>query len=84
VAKCKYCGREMLSAAGCAFTTLRIGDEWMKRIRADNPGGRCGDCGARHKMQHHIGCDMEICPKCGHQLISCDCYGSDLQFGIIA
>jgi hypothetical protein len=22
---------------------------------------------------HHLGCDMERCPFCGHQLISCPC-----------
>lgn len=34
---------------------------------------RCGDCGAKVGGYHHPGCDLEPCPICGNQLISCDC-----------
>jgi len=36
---------------------------------------RCHDCGILNKPGnvHHRGCDMERCPKCGGQLISCNC-----------
>ncbi|MBI4671773.1 MAG: hypothetical protein HY741_08920 [Chloroflexi bacterium] len=33
----------------------------------------CGDCGVREGEFHVLGCDMEDCPFCGQQLISCDC-----------
>lgn len=33
----------------------------------------CGDCGAKKGEIHLDGCDWEICPICGHQLIACDC-----------
>ncbi len=33
----------------------------------------CGDCEAKEGQLHEIGCDMELCPFCGGQLISCDC-----------
>jgi ferredoxin len=32
----------------------------------------CGDCGCIEGELHEIGCDMERCPVCGNQLISCD------------
>lgn len=35
---------------------------------------RCGDCGVKEGQLHEFGCDMEVCPFCGGQLISCDCY----------
>jgi hypothetical protein len=38
-------------------------------------GGKCHDCGAKEGEYHVIGCDVERCPKCGMQLISCDCLG---------
>lgn len=33
----------------------------------------CHDCGAKEGQIHEYGCDMERCPFCGGQLISCDC-----------
>lgn len=47
---------------------------------AETPAGRsaaaghgCGDCAVAEGELHERGCDMERCPFCGHQLISCDC-----------
>ena len=34
----------------------------------------CDDCLAIQGEYHSIGCDIEICPKCGKQLISCNCF----------
>lgn len=33
----------------------------------------CHDCGCREGEIHKWGCDMERCPDCGGQLITCDC-----------
>lgn len=33
----------------------------------------CGDCSAIDGEYHIFGCDLEACPKCGNQLISCEC-----------
>lgn len=33
----------------------------------------CHDCGAIEGQYHLLGCDMERCPFCGGQLISCYC-----------
>ncbi len=33
----------------------------------------CHDCGAKEGEIHEFGCDMEYCPYCGGQLLSCAC-----------
>jgi hypothetical protein len=74
--KCKYCKQEMQTAQGCTYPYIKIEGKIYKRntVYYDN-GGRCHDCGIYNHYQniHHYGCDIERCPKCGGQLISCDC-----------
>lgn len=45
-------------------------------------GTVCHDCGVREGEIHRLGCDMEQCPFCGGQLISCFCQnlGAKEQF----
>jgi len=42
-----------------------------------DPDQRCHDCGVKLDKFHHLGCDMERCPKCGGQLIACGCWHDD-------
>lgn len=48
--------------------------EKVKRIKHN-----CHDCGAKEGEIHQEGCDMERCPKCLGQLISCDCEDKDIE-----
>lgn len=41
----------------------------------------CPDCGCEEGQLHEPGCDMERCPFCSHQLLSCDCMYE--QLGLI-
>lgn len=34
---------------------------------------KCGDCGQKQGQLHLPNCDIERCPKCELQLLSCDC-----------
>lgn len=79
MAVCNYCEQEMLSADSCsdaaiviggaAYAPVRFGREWgMRGVKV-----RCGDCGVVPGAVHHHGCDMERCPLCRRQSISCGC-----------
>jgi hypothetical protein len=37
----------------------------------------CDDCGARRGALHKLGCDLEPCPRCDGQAITCDCFYED-------
>lgn len=42
----------------------------------------CSDCFARTQQLHAVGCDLEECPVCHRQVISCSC--KIAEFGRIA
>jgi hypothetical protein len=74
--KCKDCKQEMTAADTCTYDTIRSrGHDWPRsRAHFNEPTGRCHDCGIMHGGIHHWGCDVERCPKCGLQLIGCNCW----------
>lgn len=45
----------------------------------------CHDCGIPNKRGnvHMLGCDIEMCPKCKWQLMSCECDGKPKQVDIL-
>ena len=59
-----------ISIANTLFKRIPFGHEKdMPTERLDN----CGDCGVLRGQLHVPECDIEQCPKCIGQLVSCDC-----------
>lgn len=76
VVVCDTCKQEMKEAKSCTNQFVKIGGKWHLRDNTyydDNE--RCHDCSIMNGFPnyHHPGCDMERCPICGGQAISCDC-----------
>ena len=77
--KCEDCKKEMLkvnSSCDLNFRCIKIGNKIYPRDTLEfDYNKNCHDCGILNKIGnlHHFGCDMERCPKCKGQLISCYC-----------
>jgi hypothetical protein len=79
MATCIDCELEMTTAAGCTLSEVLIDGTPYARDRSTD--ARCGDCGARSREFHHLGCDLERCPRCRGQLISCGCWTDGVEEG---
>ncbi len=72
----------MLQGIGCNEDAFRVGGSDYEPVRwGDERGYRfvvhvtshCGDCGVPMGGVHHHGCDLEQCPACDGQAITCGC-----------
>ena len=76
--KCQDCNQEMSddTTTTCTIKTIILDDEkeYNRDTQYFDQNDRCHDCNIKNELYniHHLGCDMERCPQCGGQLISCD------------
>ena len=85
MAVCRFCGKEKTGAASCRENRIVIdgmnyhpvpfkkksGSEFKK----EQAPARCPDCNVMDGGYHHVGCSLEICPKCGFRWVMCRCSG---------
>ncbi|MDC0760576.1 hypothetical protein POF51_07730 [Brevibacillus sp. AG] len=61
------------------YPRIRFGDEKYGGAKFDHDFTRCNDCSVLIGQYHVPGCDIEQCPKCYGQSISCICDDSYLD-----
>lgn len=83
MAVCSDCNQEMTEAHSCNVSSLRlveteladgeVGKEYNRDTTYYDYNTKCHDCGIVNGNGHfhHFGCDIERCPVCGRQIISC-------------
>ena len=89
--QCNDCSQEMREADSCSQNALIFEREgklplvYMRNSTYFDDNERCHDCGIVNKPGnvHHAGCDMERCPLCGCQLISCGCCADNIPVTVV-
>lgn len=79
MAKCSSCKQEMMDNVGCTITHFNDFPDKISRARIPNGEDPCHDCKCPPGTLHHPGCDMERCPKCERQALSCGCCDGDTE-----
>ena len=85
---CPACGQDMRDAESCGGPMIQVAGRVYERVRFGQESGNrweefdfCPECGVSHGGLHHPGCDIEECPRCRTQYLSCDCAEEDDGFG---
>ena len=78
MAVCSWCEKEMIGSDSCVKEQIEISGQKYDQIPYGEETGewsseRCHDCDVKRGGYHHPGCDVEECPNCHGQLISCGC-----------
>jgi hypothetical protein len=67
------CLVEGLTVADVERPRIPYGHEGSDWWLGTEPPPQCHDCGVTVGGLHHMSCDMEMCPNCGGQFLSCGC-----------
>ena len=92
MAICDFCGKEMEGASSCIVSHIRIGGADYtplpyKRKKETvftkgEPLQRCPECNILPGGFHHVGCVLELCPKCGEKWVYCRCAGLKVRIDV--
>jgi hypothetical protein len=76
---CSWCLAEMTTAKSCTVEAFHRDGRRVDLIPCGCERGwprtsnTCGDCGVARSGWRHPGCDLQRCPACSGQMLSCGC-----------
>lgn len=78
MAICEWCSGEMSAVVSCTTRAFHRDGRTIEMVPWGRESGwsaqaRCHDCGVMPSRFHHPGCDIQECPLCGGQMLSCGC-----------
>ena len=78
MAMCTWCHQEMRTARTCTVGVFHVAGRPITMVAFGREQwrpkpSRCGDCGVARDGWHHPGCDLQECPVCAGQMLSCGC-----------
>ena len=88
MAVCKFCGKEKTGALSCIESFIIIDKKKYRPIlykksvnifTKEQNQKRCPDCNIKPEEYHHVGCSIEICPRCNSRWIECRCQGVKMK-----
>lgn len=71
--KCDGCQQEMLNHVACTFQAYSDTPDIPRVPYPAEETQDCHDCLTPPGGLHHPGCDMERCPRCKEQMLTCQC-----------
>lgn len=80
MALCSWCRGEMATVDSCTCRKLHHAGRAVPLVPYGSETGpypyrspRCGDCNVVRGGFHHLGCDIQQCPRCRDRMMSCGC-----------
>ncbi|PIE71659.1 MAG: hypothetical protein CSA22_02205 [Deltaproteobacteria bacterium] len=69
------CSNYLFDINGRIYTPIPYQPKHVTRFNPERKHLRCPVCHVKPDGYHHVGCTLEICPRCGDTWLRCKCAG---------
>jgi len=76
------CIKSHIRIGGTDYTPLPYKRKKETIFTKGEPIQRCPECNILPGGFHHVGCVLELCPKCGEKWVYCKCTGLKIRIDV--